>query len=610
MSLNRITTTFLMTCVLGCIAASPVMGQDDSQNTAKNLFELTPQAQPVTQENVKVNPSGLIDLDLHDQDITQVLNLLSLQSQRNIIASPGVSGTVTGRVYGADLYEVLDGLLKPYGLTYREDGNFIHVYTQAELKAAQLANTKLVSKIVRLNYITADEANTFVKPLLSPSGVITISAKAQQGFSAEESDGGANSYAHAETLIIRDNKSNVDEILNVIAQLDKRPEQVLIESTILRATLKEENQLGVDLTAVADMTIKEATSPISAIKDMVDASITGSAAAVQTSFGNSGDISTTGGTQIGFVRDGIAAFIHALDQVVDTTVVANPKLLVLNRQRAFVEDTIEQAVLTKQTVDTTTSTSVEMVPSGTILRIRPFISSDNFIRMELKPEISTGKRVDLGDTQGIDKDQQSMITNVLVRNGNTVVLGGLIREENVVSRSQTPFLGDVPVLGAAFRDQGDVVKRTETIFLVTPTIVRDDSLYAQGEKMKDNIRTAQFGSRQGLLPFSRTKMVSDHMRNAVKAHQEGNDKYALVCIDMALRLDPTYSQARQLKAQILGKLDKPQQQFFLDQFSDQLIGKQLDQTPNVIDVTPEQQSNVKPVKAVHQTASVPVNQTN
>lgn len=606
MSLNRTHNAATILASLLVLTGTQMLMAQATPNTAKNLFELTAQAQPVTAENVKVNQAGLIDLDLRDQDITQVLNLLSLQSQRNIIASPGVSGTVTGRVYGADLYEVLDGLLKPYGLAYREDGNFIHVYTQAELKATDDATRKPVTRVIRLNYIAAENAQEIIKPVLSAAGTISYNKLAEAGFEAEESDGGANGFAHYETLVIRDAKSNVEEAIAILKELDVRPEQVLIESTILRATLKEENQFGVDLTAVADMTIQEATNPLSAIQDIVTKNITGSATAIQTSYGNSANIATTGGTQIGFVRDGIAAFIHALDQVVDTTVVANPKLMVLNRQRAIVEDTIEQAVLTKQTVDTTTTTSVEMVPSGTILRIRPFISSDNFIRMELKPEISSGTRVDLGDTQGIDKDQQSMITNVIVRNGNTVVLGGLIREENVVSRSQTPFIGDVPLLGAAFRDQGDTVKRTETIFLVTPTIVRDDSLYAEGEKMKDNIRTAQFGSRQGLLPFSRTKMVSDHMRNAVKCHQAGDDSRAQMYIDMALRLDPNFSQARQLKAQITGSLDQPQDRFFLDQYSKQIINKQLEEQGKVLEIKSSEEPEKEHVKAVNQTASVPV----
>lgn len=614
MSLNRtITTTIMLAVSLGLSGVHALSAQTtettNTTNTAKNLFELTPQVDPVTTENVAINQSGLIDLDLRDQDITQVLNLLSLQSQRNIIPSPGVNGRISGRVYGADLYEVLEGLLKPYGLAYREDGNFIHVYTVAELKATEQANSKLVSRIVRLDYITADEAQTFVKPLLSSAGQISINAKAETGFEAQESDGGANGYAHSETLIVRDNKTNVEEIIKVLTELDKRPEQVLIESTILRANLTEDNQFGVDITAVADMTLQEATNPLSVINDMVTKNITGSATAVQTSFGNAGNIATTGGTQVGFIRDGIAAFIHALDSVVDTTIVANPKLLVLNRQRAEVRDTLAQAVLITKTVDTTTSTSVETVDSGTKLRIRPFISSDNFIRMELKPEISSGKRVDLGETQGIDKDEQSMITNVIVRNGNTVVLGGLIREENVVSRKQTPFLGDLPVVGAAFRDQADAVTRTETIFMITPTIVRDDSMYAEGEKMQDNIRTAQFGSRQGLLPFSRTKMVTDHMRNAMKHHQNGNDHQALLCIEMALRLDPAYHHARALKATILNKLDKPQDSFFLDDFSKQIIQKELGDTPKVIDVTSEDESVTRPVKAVNQTASVPVNET-
>ena len=606
MSLNR--TIIRTACFVGMLSLTAInVNAQTTTNTAKNLFELTPEAAPVTTDNVAVSQQGLIDLDLRDQDITQVLNLLSLQSQRNIIPSPGVTGTVSGRVYGADLYEVLDGLLKPYGLAYREDGNFIHVYTNDELKASDEAKSKLISRIVRLNYITAEEAKTFVEPLLSAAGKISYNTKAEEGFEAEESDGGANSFAHYETIVVRDSKKNVDEVCKVIEELDRRPEQVLIESTILRATLNEDNAFGVDITAVADMTLAEATNPISVINDMVTQTITGSATAVQTSFGNSGNIASSGGTQVGFVRDGVAAFIHALDKVVDTTVVANPKLLVLNRQRAEVRDTLAQAVLITKTVDTTTSTSVETVDSGTKLRIRPFISSDNFIRMELKPEISSGQRVDLGETQGIDKDEQSMITNVIVRNGNTVVLGGLIREENSVTRQQTPFMGDVPVLGAAFRDQADSVSRTETIFLVTPTIVRDDSLYAEGEKMQDNVRTAQFGSRQGLLPFSRTKMVSDHMRNAMTCYKAGDHRRALMNIEMALRLDPTYHQARSLKAKILEKLDAPAEQFYLDDFSKQIIEKELGQPAKVFDVNAAEEAEEQPMKkTVNQTASVPV----
>ncbi|HAI11272.1 MAG TPA: hypothetical protein DCM28_06170 [Phycisphaerales bacterium] len=605
MSLNRTySTVVLLSAWLGLAGMQTSL----AQNTAKNLFEMSPQteAQPASVDTVSVDQAGLIDLDLRDQDIRQVLNLLSLQSQRNIIASPDVSGTISGRVYGADLYEVLDGLLKPYKLDYRESGNFIHIFTMDELKATNEANLKPVTRVIRLNYIAAENAQEIIKPVLSAAGSISYNKLADTGFEAQESDGGANGFAHYETLVIRDAKPNVEEAIAILTELDKRPEQVLIESTILRANLTENNQFGVDITAVADMTLAEATTPISVINDLVSQNITGSATAVQTSFGNSGNIATTGGTQVGIIRDGIAAFIHALDSVVDTTVVANPKLLVLNRQRAEVRDTLAQAVLITKTVDTTTSTSVETVDSGTKLRIRPFISSDNFIRMELKPEISSGKRVDLGETQGIDKDEQSMITNVIVRNGNTVVLGGLIREENVVSRQQTPVLGDIPVLCAAFRDQADTVTRTETIFLITPTIVRDDSLYAEGEQMKDNIRTAQFGSRQGLLPFSRSKMVADHMRNALQHHQNGNDRQALMCIEMALRLDPNFNQARALKASILNKLDKPQQRFFLDDYSKELINKELTPVEKVMDVTPQEEEEAKPIKARNQTAAVPV----
>lgn len=606
MSNNRVKNLLiLLTCFTGAIVPCVCMAQEN-KNTAKNLFELTPEVQPMTQQTVVMSDSGLIDLNLQDQDITEVLNMLSLQSQRNIIASPGVSGTISGRVYGADLYEVLDGLLAPHGLTYKENGNFIHIYTIDELKASEEANLKLVTKIVRLDYITAEETKELIEPLLSASGIMRSSVKAEEGFEAEESDGGANTYAHYETLIIRDRKANVDEILAIIAELDKQPEQVLIEATILRAALTENNALGVDLTAVADMSIGDASAgATSVITDMIAGTIGGSATAIQTNFGNT--ISDLGGTRIGFVRDGVAAFIHALDSIVDTTVVANPKLLVLNRQRAIVKDVLSQAVTVKQSTELDSSTTTEQIDSGIILRIRPFISHDGFVRLELNPENSSGTRKDLGGgIQGIDKDEQSMVTNVIVRNGNTVILGGLIREENVVNRSQTPFLGDVPLLGAAFRDQSDSVQRSETIFMVTPTIVREESLYAEGEQMKDNIRSAQFGTRQGLLPFSRTKMVSHHMRNANKYYKEGNPRWALMCVEMALRLESNYFPARQLKAKILGRSMAPTERFYLDKYSRTLIEKHLDSIDKIIDVSPEEQAPKAKMTPVNQTASVPV----
>ena len=270
MSIYRtIYSTVLLIGFISWTSVMPCQAQS-SINTAKNLFELTPEVQPVTDQTVQVSQTGLIDLDLRDQEITQVLNLLSLQSQRNIIASPNVTGTISGRVYGADLYEVLDGILTPRGLSYRESGNFIHVYTTEELKAADQANLKPTTRIVRLDYISAQEANNFVSPLLSASGKISVSTKTEQGFEADIGNGGANSYSHAETLIIRDNQSNVEEILAILAELDKRPEQILIESTILKATLTEENAFGVDITAVADMTIGQATSPLNVISELID----------------------------------------------------------------------------------------------------------------------------------------------------------------------------------------------------------------------------------------------------------------------------------------------------------------------------------------------------
>ncbi len=583
---NRLSVRVLFFCLTGWVCISQVKGQDASGNRAissdaPTLFDAPLPSADIDPASVTVSQAGLIDLDLKDQDIAQVLSLLSLQAQRNIIASPNVSGTISGRVYGADFYEVLDGLLTPYGLAYREKGNFIHVYTIDEIRVQEEARQQLQTHILRLNYLTATEAATLLTPMLSPLGAITGSTEAAAGFEANVSDGGANTFAHSETLIICDTPKAVEEIIAVASELDVRPKQVLIEATILSASLDEDNQFGVDLTILADMAFSEvAGGPANAIAGLLTGTVTGTANAFQTAVGNT---SQPGGTKIGILTGDVAAFIRALDEVTDTTILSNPKLLVLNRQRAILQIVDKLGYISTSTTETSSTTTVEFLDVGTTLRVRPFISNDGFIRLELQPEISDGTTSIEADKIIPKTSTQNLITNVMVRNGQTVILGGLFKEQTTVGRRQTPFLGDVPLLGAAFRGQDDQVRRTETIFMITPTVVKDDSLYLAGEKMKDTVKTARLGARQGLLPFSRSKLVASHMRDALKKYETGDYSKALMYINMALRLDPAYVQARQLHEKITGKIQAPMQRSMLAQAIEGLIQEELPIPPSVLD---------------------------
>lgn len=543
-------------------------------------------------QSVKVGSFGQVDLHVKDLDLSMVLQLLSIQSQRNIVASRNVAGTITADLYNVDFYEALDAVLHTNGFGYKEKGNFIYVYTQTEIDAMNKAELRHVSRVVRLNYITATEALAFVTPLVSERGSIAASGAATAGFQPSLSDGGANTRADADTLVIRDYPDNVSQIMDIIKQLDIRPKQVLVEATILRARLNEANAFGVDMTFLGDFALDQFTSPLGAIDELISGLVkeppgggTGGGAATTV-----GGTPGAGGVKVGIVSNSISAFIRALDQVTDTTVMANPKILVLNRQKADLLVGQRLGYLSSTSTDTSTTQTVEFLDVGTQLTLRPFVSDDGFVRMELRPSLSDGttRTVGAGASTYVIPDQstQELTTNVMVRNGQTIVLGGLFKEDTTVSRKQVPILGDVPILGIAFKGQDDTVVRDEVIFLITPTVVKDESLYAAGDKAKHDASLAVLGAREGLLPWSRTKLTSSHMREALKAFDEGDREKALWSADMALGIDPTFAQARRLKEEITGQREYTVKRSMLDDAMDLVIASEIGNAPAAAVVVP------------------------
>ncbi|MCE9590967.1 MAG: hypothetical protein K8S99_10625 [Planctomycetes bacterium] len=510
-------------------------------------------------QSVSVGSFGQIDLHVKELDLTQVLQLLSIQSQRNIVATRNVSGAVSADLYGVDFYEALDAILHPNGFGYKEKGNFIYVYTAAEMKAIQDAERKLVHHVTRLNYISAADASKFLAPLLSPAGSIAVSAETTAGFEASISDGGANTSAHVDTLIIRDYQENLDQIMATVKELDTRPKQVMVEASILKAKLTEDNAWGVDMTILADFAFDGfAGGPLSLIDGLLAGTgPSGNGGGGVSNVGQTGDGGS--GLRVGIISDHISAFIKALDSVTDTTVLANPKLLVLNRQKANLLIGEKLGYLSSTANSTSTTQTVEFLEVGTQLSLRPFISDDGYIRMELRPSISDGSTRTVGGSGGSspviipDETTQELTTNVMVRSGQTVVLGGLFKEDTTVSRRQVPYLGDVPVLGAAFKGHDDTVERNEVIFLVTPTIMKDEALYAASDTVKNGVELARVGAREALLPWSRSKLSAAHMRDAIKYYEAGDRDKALWATNMVLTLDPTTVEAMELREKITGE---------------------------------------------------------
>ncbi len=531
-------------------------------------------------QTVKAGAFGEIDLHVKDLDVSTVLQLLSIQSKRNIIATKDVGGSVTADLYGVDFYDALDAILHANGFGYREKGKFIYVYTAKELAEIQKQEEKPVTRIIRLNYLNAKDASTFVTPLLSGAGSIAMSGAVPPGMAASLTDNGNNSSAHQDTLVIRDLQGNVEQIAAIIKELDVRPKQVSIKATVLQAKLSEANAFGVDITVLGGSSVNDFTKPLDAIDELADGSVI---PGKRTIVGSSQPGNTQTGKsnfKLGFVAGSVEAFVRALDEVTDTTVVASPELLVLNRQRADLLIGGRLGYISTQQTETSTTQTVEFLDIGTQLTVRPFISDDGMVRLELRPSVSTGTTVLQGGFIIPETEEQTMTTNVMVRSGTTVVIGGLFQETTQVTRSQVPGLGDVPVLGSAFKGVDDSTNRTEVIFMVTPTIVRDEVLYATGERAIESIDVAAMGAREGLLPWSRTKQTHSYMQDALKYYKEGRNDLALHEANKALNLDPTIIDARRMKSAITGEKVNNRQRSILRDAADHVIDAKVGSTPD------------------------------
>jgi type IV pilus assembly protein PilQ len=250
-----------------------------------------------------------------------------------------------------------------------------------------------------------------------------------------------------------------------------------------------------------------------------------------------------------------SVFLRALDSVQDTVILARPRLMALNRQRAQVLVGERLAYLSTTSTDTTTTQTVQYLDTGVKLMFRPFISNDGSIRMEIYPSVSQATRKEIGTTAGgvvkvPDEFTNEITTNVRIRDGETLVLGGLFQEQTHIANSQVPFLGDLPLLGAAFQGYDNTVERREIIFLITPTIVHDELIRSSGELGHQFVKELRVGAREGLLPWSRERRSAQHNQDALQAMDDGKFELAMFHIDSSLRLNPVQPQIKHLRRQV------------------------------------------------------------
>ena len=247
----------------------------------------------------------------------------------------------------------------------------------------------------------------------------------------------------------------------------------------------------------------------------------------------------------------VSVFVAALEGITDTSVVANPKVLVLNKQRGSVHVGSEQGYRTAITTETATADNVKFLETGTKLNFRPFVGENGNIRLEIQPEDSSGNV----NAQGLPNKFVTKVTsNVMVKDGHTIVIGGLFRESTTRNRTQIPGLGSLPIVGGLFGKQFDQTVREEVIILLTPHLINDDEAYAElSREEARNAERIRVGMRQGMMWFGRERLAEGHYKSAVKDHEKGKNGSALWHLNMALNLNPKFVEAMDLKARIQGR---------------------------------------------------------
>lgn len=478
-----------------------------------------------------------IRVTVQNSDIRDVLELLSQQGDLNILASKSVTGTVSASLTGVNVESALAAILKSTGYIARREGEFIYVGTPEDFQHVDESLDSIQTRIYRPNYVRAAELNALIAPLLTTTvGKVTVSTPAQVDLPASETQTGGDAMTGSDVVVVKDYERVLLQIDQLVHEVDCRPRQVLIDAMILSVKLSDEFRFGINWQVLKDK------SHVRMGLGSPPADIGG------VSFAN-------GGLTFGLVDSTVTSLVTALENIGETNVVASPRLLCLNKQRAEIQIGSSLGYVSTTVTETSSTQAIQFLDVGTLLRLRPHISSDGTIRMEVHPELSTGTvEVQQGLTLP-NKEVTQVTTNVMCQNGSTVIIGGLIREDLQSSNDQIPILGNIPIAGALFRQTSQQVDRHEILVLITPRLIDEPVMSEEGAKIGNAFLRRQSVAFDKLSPISRRHHGLQYLRKAKAAWAAGDAKVALKQVNLAIEHDPLSREAIALRDEVVLVVD-------------------------------------------------------
>jgi type IV pilus assembly protein PilQ len=418
--------------------------------------------------------SSQVSMDFQDANLKTVLKVFSQQSGLNFIASQNVQDrTVTIYFNNVKIEDALNYIMNANNLVYeQEPGTSIFIVKESGKPKVETITKIYELKYAQLSALSKNSSKSTSDGASGSSEGAEIISIIRSVLSKNTADKEINAMIIADkrsnSLIIKDVSSQFPIIESLLTRLDVRTPQVMIKVEVLETTTKAVENLGINWSG----TFGAYTGPVHNTIFPMNNSLGRN--------NSSGEGIATTGT---FSLAGATATISALLNNTDTKILARPQVMAMNNETAIIElSSKEKAskILQSTTSNTvvTTGNTYEEKDTGVILEVTPQISKDGYITMNLKPSVTELELSRFTDAYDIHK--RSTETTVIVKDGETIVIGGLIKSKHEGGLKKVPFFGDIPIVGAAFRYKSKDESDRELIIFITPNIIKDASSYALG----------------------------------------------------------------------------------------------------------------------------------
>lgn len=418
----------------------------------------------LTREAMEKLDIPIESLEFANADLHNVIRIIGERLNINFIFdAEDISGKVTLRLRNIRLRDALDSILTTRKLAIIADRSGIFRIVPQERVGRKLIETK--TEVLPLKWISAQDVQKTMKAFLSDDGKMEFN---------EESN----------SVIVTDVPPQIETIRGLIKQIDLPERQVMIEARLVDINIEATRELGTkwSLTKIntdaLNQTLNGGINPANILLEGIGVS--------------NGEGSLAFGDKIGIFGNtyDLNAVFTALEKRNVVEVLANPRVTTLNNVPANIEiiQKIPYAQAQQSTAQNTAVPTIEFEKSGVKIQVKPIITLDGFVRLEidLKQMINRGRVGKSESNPGLEPpiiDERNAKTNVIVKDNNTVVLGGLRQQDNVEGIQGVPWLHRVPLFGWLFKDKSYVRSKMELVLMMTPSIIQEHGPLKSKEKL-------------------------------------------------------------------------------------------------------------------------------